>query len=181
MNKIFNNTFFVFPILLACLACKEITPRRPVTKSSGTFLQISSKRNKALYEAEKKQIEALIKKQPQKTYHTSTNGFWYAYNTKVNNDSTTVKFGDMVNFDFEVLSLDGTTIYPTQNKTYVIDKEILFKGLREGLKLMKSNESITFIFPSSLAYGYYGDEDKIKNNIPLICNVTLNSIIKNNE
>ena len=57
-----------------------------------------------------------------------------------------------------------------------MDKEIIFKGLREGLKIMKEGENVTFLFPSEKAYGYYGDQNKIKSNIPLICNVRLDSI-----
>ena len=59
-----------------------------------------------------------------------------------------------------------------------MDQQELFTGLREGLKLMKAGETVTFLFPSQKAYGYYGDENKIGTNIPLICQVTVNSIIK---
>ena len=61
------------------------------------------------------------------------------------------------------------------------DKQELFTGLREGLKLMKPDESVTFIFPSQKAYGYYGDDNKIGTNIPLICEVTLNTITQEND
>ena len=54
-----------------------------------------------------------------------------------------------------------------------MDKQELFTGLREGLKLMRSGETVTFLFPSQKAYGYYGDENKIGTNVPLICEVTL--------
>ncbi|MEM1003653.1 MAG: FKBP-type peptidyl-prolyl cis-trans isomerase, partial [Bacteroidota bacterium] len=80
--------------------------------------------------------------------------------------------------------LRGNTIYSADeigNKSYIIDKEELFTGLREGLKLMKPSESVTFIFPSQVAYGYYGDDEKIGTNVPLVCDVTLNTIIKNND
>ena len=60
-----------------------------------------------------------------------------------------------------------------------MDQEILFTGLREGLKLMKPSEIITFIFPSQIAYGYYGDDNKIGTNIPIVCEVTLNTLIQN--
>ena len=60
-----------------------------------------------------------------------------------------------------------------------MDKEELFTGLREGLKLMKPGETVTFLFPSQKAYGYYGDEDKIGINTPLICEVTVNTIRQN--
>ena len=63
-------------------------------------------------------------------------------------------------------------------QTYYIDQQELFSGLREGLKLMKEGEVVTFIFPSQKAYGYYGDTNRIGTNTPLICEVTVNSITK---
>ena len=59
-----------------------------------------------------------------------------------------------------------------------MDQEELFSGLREGLKLMKAGETITFLFPSYNAYGYYGDENRIGANIPIKCEVTVNTIIQ---
>ena len=41
---------------------------------------------------------------------------------------------------------------------------------------MKEGETVTFIFPSHKAFGYYGDKDRIGTNIPIITEVTLNSI-----
>ena len=63
-----------------------------------------------------------------------------------------------------------------RTQSYAMDQEELFTGLREGLKLMKTGETITFIFPSQKAYGYYGDDNKISSNMPLVCEVTVNSI-----
>ena len=60
-----------------------------------------------------------------------------------------------------------------------MDQEKLFSGLREGLKLMKAGETVTFLFPSQKAFGYYGDKNKIGTNIPIICEVTVNTITKN--
>jgi FKBP-type peptidyl-prolyl cis-trans isomerase len=60
-----------------------------------------------------------------------------------------------------------------------MDKQELFTGLREGLKLMQAGETVTFLFPSQKAYGYYGDENRIGTNVPLICEVTVHSIRDN--
>ena len=49
-------------------------------------------------------------------------------------------------------------------------------GLRDGIKLMKKGETITFLFPSHMGYGYHGDNEKIGSNEPLMCTVTLNGI-----
>ena len=48
-------------------------------------------------------------------------------------------------------------------------------GLRDGIKLMRKKETVTFLFPSHMAFGYHGDNDLIKTNQPLICTVTLNN------
>jgi len=60
-----------------------------------------------------------------------------------------------------------------------MEQEELFSGLREGLKLMKTGETITFLFPSQKAFGYYGDDNKIGINMPIVCEVTVNLITKN--
>ncbi|MGB0981548.1 MAG: gliding motility-associated peptidyl-prolyl isomerase GldI [Winogradskyella sp.] len=171
----------IISVLLLCFGCKPPEARLPESVQSGTFLKESAQRNKKLNALEKQQIEAIIKNNPNKNYLTSESGFWYYYNFKVENDTTTITFGDAINFDYSISNLEGTEIYSTQNRTYVMDKEELFTGLREGLKLMKPTEHVTFIFPSQKAFGYYGDDNKIGTNIPIICNVTLNSILKNNN
>ncbi|MDO7171793.1 gliding motility-associated peptidyl-prolyl isomerase GldI [Mariniflexile sp. AS56] len=179
MNKFILLTF----ILLAAMSCKQPEARRPVSVTSGSFIDASIERNKKLYAREKSQIEKLMKQHKDNNYIASESGFWYYYNTKVEIDSLiTPEFGDLVNFNYNVKALNGALIYSkdalkTQN--YAMDREELFTGLREGLKLLKTGETATFMFPSQKAYGYYGDEDKIGSNTPLICEVTINSITQN--
>ncbi len=165
---------------LCIFACKSPEARRPVSKTSGSFIKESIKRNKALFEKQKNEIITLISNDS--NYINSNNGFWYKYNiTNTDINSETPGFGDIINFNYSISDLKGNIIYSkAENKTqnYAMDKEELFKGLREGLKLMKKGEDVTFIFPSQKAYGYYGDENKIGTNIPIICNVTVNLITK---
>ena len=59
---------------------------------------------------------------------------------------------------------------------YVVDKQNRMIGLRDGIKLMKKGEKVTFLFPSHMAFGYHGDNNKIGTNEPLICTVTLTNI-----
>lgn len=166
--------------ILLC-SCKSPEARMPESVQSGSFLKESAERNKKLNAKEQQQIEKIIANNPSIEYFASKSGFWYFYNTKVENDSLQPEIGDIVDFEFNVSDLQGQQIYAKTNKTYVMDKEELFTGLREGLKLMKPSERITFIFPSQKAFGYYGDDNKIGTNVPLICEVTLNTIIKNND
>ena len=63
-------------------------------------------------------------------------------------------------------------------QVYHVDKEDILAGIRYGIKLMNKGETVTFLFPSNLGYGYRGDLKKIGPNQPLICTVTLNDIQK---
>ena len=177
--------FKITTILLLIVSCKSPEARRPETQKTGSFIKESVERNKKLIEEQQNQIEDIIKKNPENNYIVSQNGFWYYYNNKVESDSIKPKFGDIINFNYDVKDINGKIIYTTEElktQNYAMDQEELFTGLREGLKLMKAGETVTFLFPSQQAYGYYGDENKIGTNISLICKVTVNSITqKTNE
>ncbi|MFN4764286.1 gliding motility-associated peptidyl-prolyl isomerase GldI [Gillisia sp. Q332] len=170
-------------ILLGFLVfgCKTPEARRPVTQNSGSFINESIQRNKKLVAKEEAQILEIVERDSVTEYIPSENGFWYYYN-KRSTDSlniNTPEFGDVVEFDYSIKAIDGQDIYAEgelPRKNYAIDKEELFGGLREGIKLMKEGEVVTFIFPSHKAFGYYGDKNKIGTNVPIITKVTLHSI-----
>ncbi|WP_298534357.1 gliding motility-associated peptidyl-prolyl isomerase GldI [uncultured Algibacter sp.] len=176
------NKLITLLLVLLVFSCKTPEARKPISVKTGSFIDESVERNKKLNAKEQATIESLLKKQ-KLNYLASESGFWYYYNTKLEIDSlSTPNFGDIVNYNYNVKSLNGKLIYSkadlkTQN--YTMDKEELFTGLREGLKLMKTGETVTFLFPSQKAYGYYGDEKRIGSNTPLICEVTINSITPN--
>ena len=176
------NKLLTIVLISLILGCKTPEARRPISVKTGSFIDTSVERNKKLNAKEKAYIENLMKKQ-NIDYIATESGFWYYYNNKVEIDTLrTPDFGDIINYNYNVKSLNGNTIYSTEDiktQTYAMDKEELFTGLREGLKLMKTGETATFLFPSQKAYGYYGDENKIGHNVPLICKVTVNSITQN--
>lgn len=181
IDVINTHLYLMVIISLSIFNCKSPEARMPESVQSGSFLKESVERNIKLNQRETARIQKIIKNNPDVTYIASESGFWYYYNTKVEMDTIQPQFGDLVDFDFNVSDLNGKEIYANSNKTYVMDKEELFTGLREGLKLMKPEERITFIFPSQKAFGYYGDDNKIGTNVPLICEVTLNTISQKND
>ncbi|MEZ4856456.1 MAG: gliding motility-associated peptidyl-prolyl isomerase GldI [Gelidibacter sp.] len=169
----------IFLLSLSFSSCKSPEARRPVSQKTGSFIKASAERNKKLNLKEQELIQNIIEKDTSKTYLSSANGFWYYYNVKVEQDTITANFGDIVNFDYNVKDFNGNTIYSDEDikpRDYSMDKQELFSGLREGLKLMKPGETVTFLFPSQKAYGYYGDTKKIGTNTPLICKVTVHTI-----
>ena len=175
-----NKLIVLCLIFAVFFSCKTPEARKPETVKSGTFFKESVERNKKLFEKEKQKIQTIIGQDSSSNYLGSESGFWYKYIVKTEIDSLqTPNFGDIVNFNYNVSDLNGNKIYTKEElktRNYAMDKEELFTGLREGLKLMKAGETVNFLFPSQKAYGYYGDENKIGTNIPIICEVTVNSI-----
>lgn len=171
----------ILVLILGVMGCKSPEARRPVTQNSGSFINESIQRNKKLVAKEEALILKIIEQDSTQEYIASSNGFWYYYN-KRSTDSLNInmpEYGDVVRFDYNIKDLNGNYIYDVgeiPTKRYAMDRENLFGGLREGLKLMKEGEIVTFIFPSHKAFGYYGDKDRIGTNIPIITEVSLHTI-----
>ena len=174
-----KNLATILILGLALISCKSPEARQPVSVKTGSFIDQSVELNKNLNRKQHERIQQIIQNNPDKDYISSANGFWYYYDVKVETDSITAKFGDLINFNYGVKDFNENIIYTQeeiQTQNYAMDQEELFSGLREGLKLMKAGETVTFLFPSHKAYGYYGDTNRIGTNIPLKCKVSVNTI-----
>lgn len=171
----------VILLLIFAASCKSPEARYPVSQNSGSYIDESVERNKEMIAQEEDYIKEVMGKNVDTEYLSSADGFWYYYNEK-STDSTntnTPDFGDIVVFDYSISSIEGKSIYAEGEKPtreYTMDKEKLFTGLRQGLKLMKEGETVTFLFPSHKAFGYYGDKEKIGSNTPITARVTLHEI-----
>lgn len=179
MNKRPKIIICLLVLLSSLMGCKQQQARMPISQSSGVFLKKSAERNKILVKKEEKQIDSIIQSNPNIKYNGSKKGYWYYYNVKNENDSIFPKKGDIVTFEYDMKDLKNNTIYSKQElgvQTYAVDKQNVLLGLRDGIKLMKKGETITFLFPSHSAFGYHGDDDRIGINEPLICVVTLLNI-----
>jgi gliding motility-associated peptidyl-prolyl isomerase len=167
----------LFAVFITFLSCKQQQARMPVSRSSGTFMKESAARNKKLIAGEEGKIDSIIKSNPKIQYIASKKGYWYHYEIRNENDTLRPKKGDVAQFDYEILDLKGNVLYSEvelRPQTYVVDKQNIMMGLRDGIKLMHKNEKVTFLFPSHMAFGYRGDTKRIQTNQPIIVTVTLN-------
>lgn len=177
---------FFLAVLLGVLfmGCGGPEPRRPVEVKSGSFYKESIERTKKLLAAEEKAIQEIMSKDTVHEYLSSPNGFWYYYETKNDTARYLPKTGDQILFSYNLMSLDNDTIYTSEEigpTSHVIDKQQLFPGLQNAVKLLKINEKATFLFPSPLAYGYQGDNKAIGPKTPLKSSVELHTIIIAND
>lgn len=177
MMKKTTKNILLFAVFITVLSCKQQQARMPISRSSGTFLKESAERNKKLIAGEEGKIDSIIKSNPKIKYFASKKGYWYHYITKNEQDTLRPKKGDIAQFDYEIMDMKGNVVYSEvelRPQTYLVDKQNILMGLRDGIKLMRKNEKVSFLFPSHMAYGYRGDTKRIKSNEPIICNVTLN-------
>ncbi|HLT49066.1 gliding motility-associated peptidyl-prolyl isomerase GldI [Aequorivita nionensis] len=182
LHKLFYFLFFSAVII----SCKSPEARSPVQSHSGTFIKESAERNKKIYDDEKIFIGEIIANDSTHNYISSENGFWYFYNKRDTATTEMPDFGDVVKFSYDIKDLNGSLILSEKEnglQHYKVDQsnQDLISGVREGIKLMKEGETVTFLFPSYKAYGYYGIEEKLGSNIPVQSTVTLHSIEQSNE
>jgi gliding motility-associated peptidyl-prolyl isomerase len=184
MNFIKKTTLLlVLSLIVACCA-KRQGPREPLSRSEGSFMRESVERNKKLIAGEEGKIDSIIKSEPQRKYYASKKGYWYAYDVRNDKDTLRPRKGDIAYFDYEIKDFTGNVIYSeVQNRpqVYRVDRQNIMMGLRDGIKLMRKNEKVIFLFPSHMGFGYHGDNKRIGHNEPLVCTVTLTNFEKDKE
>lgn len=179
-----SKIIMLLVVFITFISCKQQQARMPVSRSSGTFMKESAQRNKKLIAGEEGKIDSIIKSNPKIKYVSSKKGYWYTYVDRNERDTLRPKKGDVAQFDYEIMDLKGNVLYSEvelRPQTYIVDKQNIMMGLRDGIKLMRKNEKVTFLFPSHMAFGYHGDNKRIGSNQPLICTVTLNDFKPENK
>ena len=178
----FNLRFFITLSALVLLAsCGQPEPRRPIQQKTGKYFGANLERNKKLLVQEQKLIKEIIAKDSLHHYENTSSGSWFYYVRKNDSASYLPQPNDLITIAYNVMSFENDTIYSGEAigiKKYKVDMEELFPGLRYGVKLLKQNETATFLFPSSLGYGYLGDGHKIGVNVPLKSTLTILKIEK---
>jgi gliding motility-associated peptidyl-prolyl isomerase len=172
-----KSKLFIITILLF-VSCKKPIPRPPINEKPALKVSTSVKLNFKLKKEQENIFKNIIKKDSLHTYYTSKHGFWYKYD-KIGKGNYFPKKGDKINYSIRIFDVQNHLIYDTQEKTYWVDKQDIINGLEVGLKLMKLNDEVTFLFPSNVAFGFSGDQHKIAVNQPIIIKVKLNKIKKN--
>lgn len=175
--------FFLFCTILF-ISCSEPEARRPITVKTSTTLASTVAQTKVINKIEEQKIRAFIQRDSLRTYATSSSGFWYAYDHKIEGGQYTPNANDKVVISYTIKDLNNNIIYSAEElgqKEYMVDKEEIITGLQIGIKMMKEGETVTFIIPSYNAYGVIGDGNKIGINESIISTVTLLKINQNNR
>lgn len=171
--------YFIVTIFL--FGCEGPTARKPVRSSTPKVVKSTVERNKELLALEVQIINSLVKKDTLHSYQPTSNGSWFYYEVKNDSVNYTPKPGDLVTLRYNIMTLTNDTIYTAKEigvQNIDVEKPSIFKGFRTTFTLLKEGEKATFLFPSSLAFGYHGDDNLIAPNTPIKSSIEILKIEK---
>ena len=178
-----KTNIILFLLFLGLVSCLNPEPRKPIQRKTSFIDNVSIEFNKQLNAKEETLFKLYMEADSLNVYNLSSNGFWYTFQNKSGNTNVP-KTGDTIEYIYEISNLDNTIIYSSNEIgriIYSVDKQEIIKGLQFGIKLMNEGDVVTFLFPSHLAYGFIGDQNRIEINQPLIYKVQLLKINVKNE
>lgn len=130
-------------------------------------LTISKNRAKSLNEMERAQIQDWINGQNEKFFPMKLN---YWVNVPDLDKNRKKVDGEEVSYEYEIYDFDQIKLYDASKKRIQVrfGKFEELKAVEDALRYMGKNEEVTLLIPSVLAFGTYGDNEKISNDMPLI-------------
>jgi FKBP-type peptidyl-prolyl cis-trans isomerase len=159
----------LFILVLGLLSCNRNTQVHPPVGGvlSKNDLDMSRERMKNLNSMERKNIQEWINGQSEKFYPTQLN---YWVNTEGFDKRTRRPDNSLISYSYDIYDFDQTKIYdkPVERIEAKFGHFDELKAVEDALRFIHNGEEVTLLVPSSLAYGTYGDEKKIDNDIPLI-------------
>ncbi len=159
-------------LVIAIILLVSCTKKQPVHPPVGGILsqndlEISKNRAKNLNQTERLQIQDWMKDQPEK-YYPMTMNYWVNI---PNLEKNPRKADDeLISYQYDIYDFDQVKIY----KETKVNKYVRFghfeelKAVEDVLRYLKPGEEATLLVPSVLAFGTYGDEKEISNDMPLI-------------
>lgn len=159
---------FVFLIIVLVSCAKNTQVHPPVGGIlSEKDLQVSKNRAKNLNLMERNQIQDWINQQDEKFFATGLN-YWINIDNLEQRDKK--KDGDWVSYQYDLYDFNQEKLYNEPVK--IIDAQLgkfnELKAIDDAVRSLKQGEEATLLVPSVLAFGTYGDDEKIPNDMPLI-------------
>ena len=133
-------------------------------------LNVSKNRAKNLNQTERIQIQDWINNQNEKFYPMSLN---YWVNIENLSQKNRKADGEEISYQYVLYDFDNVKLYdsPKKNLNVQFGKFEDLKAVEDALRYLEKNQEATLLVPSVLAFGTYGDNDKIPNDMPLIIKI----------
>lgn len=165
-----NIVFIIGFLFVSC--SKNAQVYTPVGGMSNEEMGVSKNRAKQLNTMEREQIQEWISKQKEKFYPTQLN---YWSNIENLEQRKKKQDGELVSFQYELYDFDLQKFYekPKTYKDAPLGKFEELEAIEDAVRYLNSDEEVTLLVPSVLAYGTYGDGDQIPYDMPLIIKLKL--------
>ena len=161
--------FISFLFLIGCVQNQQVHP--PVGGIlSEKDLNTSKNRAKNLNQVERTQIQEWIIDQQQKYYPMSLNYWVNIENLQQNRRKPD---GEIISYEYDIYDFDWVKLYakPKKNVNVQFGRFEELKAVEDVLRYLDKNQEAIVLVPSVLAFGTYGDNDKIPNDMPLIIKI----------
>lgn len=173
MKQLIN--FFLCSLILTSCGEQETENLPDVNWSK----EKSTELNKELAVREQIDIKLYLDRHPNWNMTETGSGlYFYKYE---NGSGEEAKSRRLVQVQFEIQLLDGTTCYKTDSdevEEFKIDHSHVESGVQEAIKLMREGDKAKLIIPSHLAHGLTGDYNKIPPLTTLVVDLQLYKIVR---
>lgn len=166
-----KHLFYISLFVLTASCAKQAPAHHSEDQyMSESEMEVSKNRTKDLNDLERAQIEDWIKAQDVKYYPMGMN---YWVNIDGLDKQPRKNNGEKVSYEYDIYDFDRTKLYQTsiKNDDVAFGHFVEMDAVEDVIRYLKKGQEAEILVPSVLAYGTYGDNKKITNDMPLIIKV----------
>ena len=166
-----KKLFYISILILTASCAKQSPVQKPGEQfMSESEMEVSKNRTKDLNNLERAQIEDWMKAQDVKYYPMGMNYWVNVENLEKNYRKNN---GEKVSYQYYIYDFDRVKLYekPIENINVEFGRFKEMDAVEDAIRYLKRGEEAELLVPSVLAYGTYGDNKKITNDMPLIIKV----------
>ncbi len=165
-----NKWIFIVSIFLL-FSCDKKVIQSPSEQQSDNFIIESSKREKERQAKEYQEINQWLEENQNYNFVETPYGFWIQTSENLDLENPINSDLDFIQYLKQYRNLNNEIIYSfedlgIQNK--ILGKTEEIRGVESTLRNVKKGDKVTLLLPSFMAYGLYGDDNKIGAHQPLI-------------
>lgn len=176
-NILFSMTSLVF---ISCGPKQEEKQHQEIDQSK--LKQQFVKANQQVVIKENDEMD-YYQKTHQMPFVKTTSGIrYYVYQPSAKGDS--IKDGDEIKINYTVSLLDGTECYSSKTdgaKEFKVGMENIEDGIHKAVQYLKAGDKALILIPSHLAHGLLGDSKKIPPQSPIVYDLEIVTVRKENH
>ncbi len=166
------------PLLLLILlaSCDPPVQQEKSSQGSDPLKEQFVQTNRYLHQRNQDQIAAFAHRLGWETL-TTASGLWIVVEQTGNGEP--IRVNDRVSYSFSSSLLDGTPCYESQEgrpKQLIVGKGEVERGVEEGLLHLCPGSKAILLIPPHLAFGNFGDRNKIPGNSVLIYRLVIKEV-----